>query len=258
MRNHYLPRHYLKNFCNPDNQKLYVYNKFENNFFYSAVNNICVERDFYSDDTEKYLSEDIEGRAIEALNRLRSHAVISADEKQVLSEYFVVLYKRVPRAKEFFDKVAPRVKEKIKKQYNFPDDIINRIDSKDNGLWNQTIAPETTPLFSCAVNRMNWTTLYYTGQQKLLTCDSPVFFFEFEGIGHEQGEISIPLSSTSALWLTWDHNVPDKYEMPLSWVKELNRRTANNAISFIIYHKKEEWLRPFLKKPRWRLNRFVY
>ena len=70
-RNHYIPKAYLRHFASPnDPDKVHVFDKESERWMLTNVVNAGVWNDFYSDEDEKRLSDEIEFPANSALTKL--------------------------------------------------------------------------------------------------------------------------------------------------------------------------------------------
>ena len=118
MGHHYLPQYYLKGFTETNDNMLWAYEKGTGNRFNTQIKSLANISDFYSQETEQYLANDIEGPANAVLDKIRSRHLINDDDKNAFAEYMAVMWKRVPRAKEDLKKMAPRLADGIAKKLN--------------------------------------------------------------------------------------------------------------------------------------------
>lgn len=103
VRHHYLPRCYLRGFCD-QNEQIWTYQKIDpENPFSNAISNTAVINYLYSlstegkeDDLEDYFASDIEGPAAEALKKLRRKEFPVPIERQKLAIFFSTLFTRTP------------------------------------------------------------------------------------------------------------------------------------------------------------------
>jgi hypothetical protein len=118
-------------------------------------------------------------------------------------------------------------------------------------IWLDLIHPETAPQSVAAMAQMMWRFLYVDREIGFVTCDNPVFFFEGIGIGHQQSELSFPISSRIALHASWRTDIPEGY-FPVSkeGVREINRRTVNNATRYIFYSVKDRRISNMAERPK--------
>ena len=87
-RNHYIPKAYLRHFASPnDPEKVHVFDKESERWMLTNVVNAGVWNDFYSDEDEKRLSDEIEFPANSALAKLRGGQCMDAEERLKVALY---------------------------------------------------------------------------------------------------------------------------------------------------------------------------
>lgn len=188
--------------------------------------------------------------------------------------------KRVPEGKERVRELAPSVAEKMSQDINQQltvvastqpekanlihrrkaeiQEILNRYSTEPpKEVWMENIAPDRSPQVVVKIKGIIWRFLTFDAQPVFLTCDNPVFYFTCIGIGNPKSEITFPISSHIVLWATWRTDLPMGY-LPATKkaVKEINRRTANNATRYVFHCKEETWILPFVLKGSWQLHLF--
>ncbi|WAC08087.1 MAG: DUF4238 domain-containing protein [Thermodesulfobacteriota bacterium] len=281
MGHHYLPQYYLKGFTETPDNMLWAYEKGTGNKFNTQIKSLANITDFYSEETEQYLANDIEGPANEVLDKIRSRHLISEEDKNTFAEYMAVMWKRVPRAKEYLKNMAPRLADEIgkklstdlsyiveqapektefieKRQKEIDDILAIYATDPPKDIWLGNIPPERTPRIVEAMKAMTWTFWEFDQYPAFLTCDNPVFYFTWMGVGKKESEISFPISSHIVLWATWRADLPRNFITASSQiVKEMNRRIVHNANRFAFHCRDEHWIVPFIKKEIWKLNRIA-
>ena len=281
MGHHYLPQYYLKGFTETNDNMLWAYEKKTGRKFNTQIKSLANITDFYSQETEQYLANDIEGPANAVLDKIRSRNLINDDDKNAFAEYMAVMWKRVPRAKEDLKKMAPRLADGIAKKLSGDldhiiaeetqktefiekrrkeiDDILSiYATNPPKDIWLENIPPGRTPRIVEAMKAMTWTFWEFDEQPVFLTCDNPVFYFTGMGVGRKDSEISFPISSQVVLWATWRADLPRNFiKASTQIVKEMNRRTVHNASRFVFHSRNEHWMVPFVKKKNWKLNRIA-
>lgn len=281
MGHHYLPQYYLKGFTETVDNMLWAYEKGSGVKFNTQIKSLANITDFYSEETEQYLANDIETPANEVLDKIRRRHLINDDDKNTFAEYMAVMWKRVPRAKEDLRKMAPRLADGIAEKLRA--DMINIIDNMPEktefiekrkkeiddilavyavdppkDIWLENIPPERTPRIVEAIKAMTWIFWEFDQRPVFLTCDNPIFYFTWMGVGRKDSEISFPISSNIVLWATWRADLPRSFiKASTQIVKEMNRRTVHNANRYVFHGRDEHWIVPFLKKTNWNLNRIV-
>ncbi len=280
LRSHYVPRYYLRGFSE-DGQTLVVYHKEKLKYFVASIGDVAVRKGFYSEEIEEYLANKIEAPANKTLAKVRRKTPLSEEDKIALSRYIVVMWKRVPRAKQRFKARAPKVAEQEREKVHTilreiaagdpskaelvdqrrreADSVLDRMASNPpDDIFFQILPPEATPLMVVAVATMSWTFLTAGGQWSYISCDNPVFHFESLGIGRPNSELSLPLCSDVALFGSYSLELGTQYvEARPKLVKEVNRRTASIAEEYVYHSRNEQWVLPFLKKGNWKLHKLV-
>jgi hypothetical protein len=279
MGDHYVPQYYLKGFSNEDGKEIWVYDKLDSRVFATQVKSIANENDFYGTTMERYLANTIEGPANTVLKRIRERGEITQSDKMVLSEYIVVMMKRVPEGRSRANELAPSVAEKLAREINDElsiaaseepekaqlieerraqiNEILDRYSSEPpKDIWLGNIPPEKTPRVVEAIATMTWRFLTCDESPAFLASDNPVFYFTGIGVGKPESEVTLPISSHLALWATWRSDLPEGYfPTTRQAVKEVNRRTASSATRYVFHQREEEWILPFIQKGRWQLHR---
>ena len=281
MGHHYLPKYYLKGFTETVDNMLWAYEKGTGNKFNTQIKSLANITKFYSQETEQYLASHIEDPANAVLDKIRSGHLINDNDKNVFAEYMAVMWKRVPRAKEDLKKMAPRLASEIAEKLSSDLDSIIAKELQDakfiekrrkeideilatyaadppKDIWLENIPPERTPRIVEAIKAMTWTFWEFNQRPAFLTCDNPLFYFTGMGVGKPDSEISFPISSHIVLWATWRLDLPRNFiKASTQIVKEMNRRTVDNASRYIFHSRDEHWIEPLIKKKHWKLNRIV-
>lgn len=278
MGHHYVPQFYLRGFGS--NGRIWAYDRERQTSFQATVKGVANENGMYSEEIESFLANRIEAPAISALTKIRRQERISSEERTVLARYIVFLSKRVPDGRERALQAIPKVADEIHGEIAAELDaavvanpeFVDRAASlkvrvaaaieahKSNPspeLWYSSFESEPGVRLVDALLSMNWV---FMSSHKLqfLTSDNPVFFFKSEGIGNPKSELSLPLSSSIALWATRSAVQSGEFMTvaPVA-VREVNRRTVHNATRFIYSGANEPWVLPFVTKGSWQLTRLV-
>lgn len=279
MGKHYIPRFYLRRFIESNSQdQIFVYEIRKNKKpFKTNIKNIAQERDYYSDEVEKRLCDEIENPVAPVLNKIFNHQKISIEERLKLAIFMSVFLKRVPRHRirmneyepdimnSVFSDLYERLNELSEKNPEKKELIIKRRSEaqKFQEEWKKELPKEIIEKVQRPVpNRkiiellfkMTW--IFYTVSEgsKLITSDNPVFFHEGIGLGNTESEISFPLSSNIVLWGSYKPYVEEYYPVKESLIKEFNRRTVKLATRYIFYHKDREWLYKLANKKNIEIN----
>ncbi len=276
MGHHYVPRFYLRGFA--IDEAIWAYDKHINRSFSTQVKSIANETGMYSDELEDHLATQVEDPAKPAILKLRAKERLTPEERLALAKYIVVLWKRVPKARERviarLPQVADEVHDNLRSQLDQlaeqSPDLVDKVDqwririaeviakqrqNPSPEIWYHSIRSQSNPKVVDALLSMNWVFLH-SERHQFLTGDNPVFFFEHEGIGKPTSELTLPLSSSIALWATRLPRPSMRFlSASPSGVKEINRRTVQNSIRFVYARDDEAWILPFTTKQQWRLTR---
>jgi hypothetical protein len=260
---------------------IWVYEKKDGLKFQTHVNNVGHETSYYGPEVETYLANQIEFPANAVIKKIRNRETITTIDKLKLATYMVVMLKRVPDSKIRLNKMAPTVLEKQQAEWN---ETIDKLLEKDptqaeilekrrneinailtkyaenipKDLWLLLIAPENTPNILKVLQQMTWHFFTYDEAPIFLTCDNPIFYFRWLGIGKLESEVTFPISSNIVLWATWRKDLKGEYSQPGTQIcKEINRRTVVNATRFVYHAKDEYWVHKVICKDNHRLNRLI-
>lgn len=278
MGHHYIPQYYLEGFSLLESKKVWVYEKNGPLKFQTIVKSTANENKYYSQEVEKYLANEIEAPANAVIKKIRNREKITNEDKMILSIYMVVMLKRVPESKLRMKAMAPSVAKKIQAKWDKETDELIKInpDQEDElrqrlkelkesqekfltdppkDFWLALIPPERTPNVIYGLQQMTWCFLTFDDEPMLLTCDNPVFYFSDLGIGRSESEVTFPISSNIALFLTWRKDLKEGYYPTTTQAcKEINRRTAFNATRFIYHVNDEDWVQVVANKQNPKLN----
>lgn len=279
MGHHYVPRFYLRGF--ESDGTIWTFDKKSGNSFPSQAKSIANETGMYSEDLESYLANEIEEPAKPALSKIRARERLVESDRLALARYLVVLWKRVPMARQRAFERMPEVATEVEANLNSELESLADLDPSKRSqveelkrqvaetiakhranpppaVWHHSIRSESGTRIIEATLSMNWTFLV-SEKNQFLSGDNPVFFFEHEGIGKPTSEITLPISSTVALWASRGTAPNGRYlRAQPGAVKEINRRTAHNSVRFVYASRNEAWIKPFLDRGNWRLTRLMF
>lgn len=279
MGHHYVPQFYLRGFGSDG--RIWAHDRERRISFQSSVKSVANEKGMYSEEIESFLANRIETPAISALIKVRRQENISLEERTALARYIVFLWKRVPDGRERALKIIPGVADQLHGEIAaeldaaavanpaFADRVASlkarvaaAIDVHKSrpspALWYSSFESEPGAQLVEALLSMNWVFIS-TSQLQFLTSDNPVFFFKSEGIGGQRSELSVPLSSSIALWATRSKVPSGEFVNAASVaVREVNRRTAHGSTRFVYSGTDEPWVLPFVTKGHWQLTRLIF
>jgi hypothetical protein len=259
MRNHYVPRHYLKGFTAKHPPELWVYPKHQpSNPRRSYIKSVGSKDNFYSKEVEDYLGQNIENDAAPVLKKISELISITNDEKHIISRYIVSFLVRTPCGKERVKKVILKELNNLTQRENIKKFLIHKIgrelteeeidqalaylqakqrEEKITKEWDTLILRESLKLVS-GIHSMAWQFFTVEDGSFFLTSDCPVFFFEDIGIGNSLSEITFPMSKQVALWITPTRLIkPDYVSITKDVLEEVNYRTASMATEVYVTSK---------------------
>lgn len=269
MGHHYVPQFYLRAFS--DKSSIWAYDKSARRHFKTNVKAIANENGMYSEELENRLAGTVEDPANPVLAKINRRLVIDSEERSRLANYIVVMWKRVPRARERVMDILPKaaldVGDRLNRELDeleqqmpgsshkiadlkrrVDESLKEQIENPAAELWHGNVESSSSPRVVEALLSMNWTFLY-SERMQYLTSDNPVFFFEEEGIGRPTSELSFPVSSSVTLVANRGASrgmqfIPANPQV----VRALNRRTATNSTRFVYACRDESWIPPFVTK----------
>lgn len=283
---HYVPQEYLRGFADPENPgKIWMYDKQSCQFTHASIKSVAQEKGYYSETTERQLSELVEGPAHQVLKKLRLRYMIDNSERIRLALYVGTMLMRVPHRRRKAFQMLPGVLEET------IDNISNQVDQ-----WARTttVGPELisrryseleqaskkfrkkppaeiiekirTPWPSkkvlALVSAMTWRIVPADGVGFFVTSDNPAYFFEAEayGLGNPQSELTFALASDLMLFASWQgaHHETIFTKTTSAIKREANRRIASGAERFVFCRAQEDWVaeiankqKPYLSRIQW-------
>lgn len=282
MRNHITPQHYLKGFIHNNDGTLWVYDKHKEKKKYSSTTtNIGVEKNFYSDSTELYLSQDIEQPAIVVFDKIALREPITPNDKEIFSEYIAVMIKRGHWSKnriqdtgqEYFESIKETLEEHLQRWPQVhPEkaDIaikgLNQLKEieysscHEQALFESGIKKGSTPNMVDRLKIMTWVFLTHDERFAFLTSDNPVFSLVPFGIGFDRhdSEVLFPINKNVTLWMTWIQKQNEGYrDISYRGVRAINSNTVYNAIKWVYAGTDEYWTEPFVQKTSHKAYRLL-
>jgi hypothetical protein len=276
MGHHYLPQRYLRHFAHE--QRIWVFDRANKRSFQSAPKSVANECGLYSEEVEAFLNESVETPTHPIFDKILRREQISDSERAALARYITFMWKRVPRgrkralgrvpesAEETRQEVMAEIDEGVRSGLiddvraaslrRQVEEIIDREKASPSPrLWYDSFEPIGGSQVEQVLQSMNWVFLC-SDSQRFFTSDSPVFFFENEGIGRLTSELTFPISDSIALFADWNRTVSDQYvSANSSLVKKINARTVRNSERFVFAKDNEPWMLPFVSKGSWDVPR---
>ena len=273
-RNHYIPKEYLRHFASVnDPEKVYMFDKQSNIWILTNVLNAGAWSDFYSDEDEKWLSDEIEFPASFALAKLRLGQPINTDEKHQVALYWESMIKRVPSTRRIFLEGAPKALASLRdktEELSFklgttPQVTRKALDHLEEAQFSKPLSMTseiaqyqwTTQEIIDVLLGMDWTVLIARALDRFLTGDNPGFFAWKEGLSVPGSQLAFPISSGAALHMDRRKSKvssSDRKDATSAQVKEINRRMILGSERFIYSHRELPWVKDVLRNPmrRWK------
>ncbi len=279
MGQHTVPVNYLRGFAIPvDPDKIWMFDKSTRNFKLLPIRIVAQSSGFYFDEDERALNERVEGPALEPLRKLADGEDVSEDERRKIAMYLHILLLRVPRAREYTRELLMR---ELPSMISSIENKLLEVPGKNQSYFDQVHAlanrwrtddleelpPQETkelikrqrvhPRIVETLYAMTWRVLKSENNNTFITSDNPFFFFKSLGLGNHEVEVSVPLSSRTALHMSYKGKPETTLFIPADsrLVGEINRRTAGEADRFLFHERQEKWIKKLTRVTRPRVNR---
>jgi hypothetical protein len=276
MGHHYTPKAYLRRFTNADGG-LWLHDRKRSVSNPTTVDGVGHEVGLYSPKVESDLNLLVETPAHPVFEKIVSRQPLSAEDRRVLAKYIIVMYKRVPIARDRNLANIPALADELQTTLLRELDELSETDPtfdqwgeasrnevktylkrvKENpspALWYNNIRPAKAGRAEQTLLSMNWVFLH-SKELQYLTSDNPVFIFDEIGIANPASELTFPISSSIALWATWQNEPDGSHRVALpAAVKQINRRTVHSSKRFVFSRDNEPWIMPFITKDEWQLQ----
>lgn len=279
MGDHYIPRFYLRAFCDPSTPyRIVRYTKGDQNVVTTNIENVAQETGFYSPRVEKFLANEIEHPTNSVFTKIQARGQITSEDKLIMANYMLALLKRVPQSQERIKSYVPQVSQNILSQLEedirrieieFPDktelmqqrtheaqEWKNKWEAQfPKDIWLQVIDPQTSPQILELLNVMQWKFLVNDKVPVFITSDNPVFFHKGIGLSHLNSEITFPLSRNIVLWAKWRNDYSSDYlQATRKAIREINYRTVSYATRYVFYSHKEDWILNLVNRKKLKLH----
>ena len=275
MGQHFLPQHYLRHFAVENyKDKIWMFHKSKRDFKLLPIKNVAQKPGFYFDGA---LNEQVEIPALQPLSKLIDGRHVNEDDRLKIALYLHMLLLRVPRARENRRDILKRELPDLLKSWederlNLPhisklyyNQVQNVLDPwrKDDfdDLPQQGVQELLMglPMSQVVVDRlyaMTWRLIKAENNNTFITSDNPIFFPKWLGLDNFDVELSVPLSSSSALHMSYQGKPETTLFIPTEprLVNEINRRTARGSDRFLFHHRNEEWITKMMRVARPRVR----
>jgi hypothetical protein len=275
MGHHYVPQAYLRNFESGSTPPgcIWTFDKLRANRRLLPIAAVAQSPNYYDPEVEKELNTSVEAPANPCLDKLRNGNSLSEQERMAVAVYTATMLKRVPHRRLEAHKLIPGVLDKTIADVQQFVHSVATADDRALGLMDQRLAdieairqkylieppPEVTEMIRTpwpssnmvdAVLNMTWRVLVSSGPVYFITSDNPGHFFSAYGLASKESEFCLPLSTTHALHGCWQPAVSNLVyvQVPVSTVKEINRRVASTTTRMAFYHENVPWLQKLVRK----------
>jgi hypothetical protein len=240
MGNHYVPQELLRGFQSPsDPGTIWAYDKQLRRFAHIPIKLAAQETGYYDEQTEKDLSELLEGPAHSALARARAGEVIFGQDRTWWGLYAASMLWRGPRRRRKSFTIVPSVLastvselkaqilrlaeenkidravleerlaefDRVHDKYTreTPQEVVDQIRSPWPG--------QRTVAFLLG---MSWRIVMAPAGSSYLTGDAPASFLESLGLKNDEAEVVFPLASHVALHMCWQGPPGGTIRLPTS------------------------------------------
>lgn len=270
MGHHYVPRRYLSGFA--VNERLAIFKKDTGQVFRGQPATIANERELYGEKLENHLSKAIEAPSHEVFDKIAARAPLTSRDREILANYIVTAWKRVPAARA---RVMNQLPQTIERTIDRRSDEVRQFDDGDDeqlkgratevlselarvraklladppvDIWRDIVVPERTPMMVEALLSMNWAFLT-DSNGTVLSSDNPVYFFPWAGVGREESELVFPVNQNVAMLASREKFQSNRYfEARPAALREINRRTVHNADRQVYARTAFEWVPRLIAK----------
>jgi len=279
MGKHIIPQYYLRGFSSDRSEQLIIVSeKSIVGVKELPIKVVAQSKNYYSDEIEKFLSDEIESKANPILKNLRDGIDYCMDDKESLAKYLCIMAQRVEKHKERIDRLKPEVVESFYERHinaiqnlieEHPEkrdllksrlnELIQMKNEYEQGVPLEVDIKSKEPMLRDAIVdhfiSMKWR-IILSYEQEYITSDNPLFFFEGIGVANDISEVTIPLSKNIGLLMT-NESSRDEIVRSISprVVREFNRRTVYFSSRFVYSSKKFSWLNKLMAKKSIKLNR---
>ncbi|MEN6560958.1 MAG: DUF4238 domain-containing protein [Acidobacteriota bacterium] len=278
MGQHSLPQYYLRGFAPTGTKAIWRYEKGKPNPLSLQIKSAAQRKQLYGK-VEAYLAQEIEGPANAILKKIENREAISDSEKLAFSRYVFVFWKRVEAAFERFKEKSPKVAHdemqkleaclrELEKQNPDKAERCEEIRKDGQRIYNDLAQNPTKQIWGKSIqysneqmpevmSKMTWVFYTCTYPDIFITSDNPVFIHAI-GIGKPHSDMSFPVTKEVALLATWRKGSNLRYrEACPQQIRELNRRTAFNALRFAFASGNKAWITDLLNKPEHQVHLWV-
>src|SRR5262245_12895344 len=109
MGHHFVPQRYLKGFQAPERPGfLWMHDKQEGESKLVPISKVAQSPEFYEEDVEKSLDQDVERPGNDVIDKLRRGESIDDEDRRHFAYYIATMIRRVPHARARAQKLLPQ------------------------------------------------------------------------------------------------------------------------------------------------------
>ena len=235
--------------------------------FCAPPKRVAQQSSFYDRETEQRLANEIENPANPVLQKVRNRETLGPEEKETLCRYIAVMDTRIPEGKrrvratfrreskpllEWFNEYLSTLAGPNASKSRSVEVLKRRVqqlcetwsENPPDGIWQSVILSRQKSSSVKAMSSMTWCFLIANLGESFVTSDNPIFIFRHLGIGHEESELTFPISSDIALFASHLQDWPDGCFIPASQVvtRQVNLRTVRQASRYVFHHCEASWV----------------
>ncbi len=282
MGKHWVPQAYLRAFATAqDPHQIHMFDKRECNWTRAAIKRVAQDSEYFSQETEERLAQEVEAPAHVALTKLRKGEWLTEDEGGDLLSYIAVMIIRVPRHRKLAKRLIPKtisdVFEKNRTELAALQSPANErrilavlkelerlqplYAADPEGMLKEELrTPWPSEVIRGAIFSMAWRLVRVPPSSPLLTSDNPAFFFSGYGLGADEAELTFVIDQSLAL-LGSRQGAPGslhELEGKRLLAKEINRRVIVGADRFVFSSFPHSWVGTVARKQEPDLNRIIW
>lgn len=295
-RHHFIPRFYLEGFVDPHNKPyVWTYEKGNIDIIKASPADIAVQKHYYSFTTEEGSKDSesfedlfatIESNVAPLVSKLEQQKGLGEDEKKLFSYFLAFMMTRVPNFRNDIEESNSDVVKRIAMwmagdskcfeamienyEKDTGEDIgipINelrefvlddsRYSIKTNPEFSLFIILELSKSFARVFYKMNWLFLMATDENKFLTSDNPLYYFDPTydpkspfGVGliNKNIQVTIPISNRLAILAGWNFKKDNYFKANGLLVRGINKRTIISALRYVYASEKSDTLNKLVQK----------
>jgi hypothetical protein len=283
MGKHYVPQSHLRRFqIEHKPGMIWMYDKLENTFKELPIKIVAQDRDFYPDDVEAELAQNIEGPGNAIIDKILRKEWLTDEERVHFSVYLMTMVSRGPRARrqnverypeiarEVLDELETKIQHWIETKQPNEELVSKRLCEVETAkekyaanmpeqVLTQIKRPFVSPKTVACIYRMKWHIATAPEGMTLVTCDTPAHYFEGLGLSSANSEFTLPLSKSVALVGNnrGDRGIDYRNLRPYA-AREINKRILSHVERFVFSPFEEGWIKvlandsyPYLSSMLW-------